>query len=266
MNNTSSTPKQTWKQRLLKGSGWTFLSVFVWELMEEGLENLIAFAITSAVVAFATKALAVVFTTQLIKVSLKKIGKWLMPIIKSITYKEGNDKMQKVKNFFALIGSKTKSFFTWIFSNKKTLSGIASGVVMTLSSTGVIDVNALPELPVNGFNVTPIIYYSALLVVALIGVCGKGFESVKDFFARVTAKKEAKAIAKEVKKVNKVAQAEYKAEKKLDSQKQVDNEKAKAKAEAKEKARLEKEQADAAFRQKVDAVKAQIKAETNANK
>lgn len=247
MNDTNQ--KQTLKQRLLKGSGWTFLSVFVWELMEEGLENLIALAITSTIVAFATKALAVVFTTQLIKVSIKKIGKWLMPVIKSITYKEGNDKMQKVKNFF--LG---------VWANKKTICGTIASAVMVASGSGIIDVSGFAPINIDGFNITPVIYYLALGVIAVLGVFGKGAETTKVFFERIgllKAEKEAKAIEKEAKR-------ELKAEEKLANQTQAEQEKAKAKAEYEAKLKAEKEKADAEHKAKVDEAKKKIIAENNA--
>lgn len=233
-------------KKLFSGSGWTLFTVFIWEMMEELLEEAIAFGITS----FITKALStlvVIGITQITKRALIKICK---PIVKSLTYKEGNDKMGKLK-----------TFFTWIWSNKKTLTGIASTAVISLSGTGVIDVSTLPELPIGGFNITPIIYYGALLILALIGVFGKGFESIKTYAERIAkekAEKQEKAIVKE-------AKAELKAEQKLANQTQAQQEKANAKKEAEEKAKAEKEKADAEHKALVEKAKAQILAEEKAN-
>lgn len=240
-------PKRTLSQRLFSGSGWALFTMFVWELVEEALENLIAYALSSAVALFITKALstlAIITATQGIKVSLKR---FLLPFFREITYKEGKDKMSKIK-----------AFFTWIWCNKKTLLGTASMAVMTLSGTQVIDVNGLPALVVGGLNITPIIYYACLAVLALIGVFGKGLESIKTFFERVgliKAQKEEKAILKE-------AQKEIDAETKKANQTQAEQEKEQAKNE-KQKAEAEaKAKAEAEHRAKVEEAKAKLIAES----
>lgn len=237
--------KQPLWKKIFKISGLPVLTVFIWEMMEELLEEAIAFGITS----FITKALStllVIGITQAVKKALIKIFK---PIIKSFTYKEGNDKMTKIKKFFS-----------WIWSNKKSLTGIASGAVMTLSGTGVIDVSALPELAVGGFNITPVLFYGVLLILALVGVFGKGFEGIKEYADRIAkerADKEDKAIIKE-------AKAEIKAEQKLANQTQAQKEKETAKAEAEKLAKAEKEKADAEHKAKVEQAKAKILAEAEA--
>lgn len=240
-------PKRTLSQRLFSGSGWALFTMFVWELVEEALENLIAYALSSAVALFITKALstlAIITATQGIKVSLKR---FLLPFFREITYKEGKDKMSKVK-----------TFFTWIWCNKKTLVGTASMAVMTLSGTQVIDVNGLPALVVGGLNITPVIYYACLAVLALIGVFGKGFESIKAFFERVgliKAQKAEKAILKE-------AQKEIDAETKKANQTQAEQDKEQAKKDKKEAEKLAKEKADAEHRAKVEEAKAKLIAQS----
>ena len=234
--------KQPLWKRIFKISGLPVLTVFIWEMMEELLEEAIAFGITS----FITKALSTILVigiTQLTKRALIKIFK---PVVKSLTYKEGDDKMTKVKKFF-----------TWIWSNKKSLTGIASGAVMTLTGTGVIDITALPELAVGGFNITPILFYGVLLILALIGITGKGFETIKAYAERIAnekADKQEKAIVKE-------ARAELKAEQKLANQTQAEQEKAKLKAEAEALAKAEKEKAEAEHKALVEQAKAKLLAE-----
>ena len=229
-------------KKLFSGGAWTLFTVFIWEMMEELLEEAIAFGITS----FITKALStlvVIGITQITKRALIQICK---PIVKSFTYKEGNDKMNKIKQFF-----------TWVWSNKKTLLGVISGGVMTLSGAEVINVSALPELPMGGFNITPLIYYGVLLVIAIFGVCGKGFESIKEYaerIAQIKVEKQEKAIMKE-------AKAELKAEEKLANQTQAEQEKAKAKEEAEALAKAEKEKADAEHKALVEKAKEQIRLE-----
>lgn len=231
-------------KKLFTGGGWTLFTLFIWEMMEEVIEESIAFGI-SAFFANAISTLVVIGITQITKKGLIAIFK---PIVKSFTYKEGKDKMSKIKKFF-----------TWLWSNKKTLTGVASTAVISLSGTGVIDVTALPELAVGGFNITPILYYGVLLVLACIGVFGKGLESIKEYAERISAKKAEKAE----KAIVKEAKAELKAEQKLANQTQAQQEKATAKEEAKKLADAEKQKAEAEHKAKVEEAKAKILAEAN---
>ena len=238
--------KQPLWKTLFTGSGWTLFTLFTWEMMEELLEEAIAFGITS----FITKALSTLVVIGITQLTKRAIIRMVKPIVKTFTYKEGNDKMGKVKQFF-----------TWIWSNKKTLIGVTSGAVLTLSGAEVIDVSALPELPIGGFNITPIIYYGALLILALVGVFGKGLEGIEEYANRIKqqkAEKEQKAIVKE-------AQAEIKAEQKLANQTQAQQEKATAKAEKEKIAKAEQEKAEAEHKAKVEEAKAKILAEEKAN-
>lgn len=232
-------PKRTIYQKIFSGGSWALFTVFVWELVEEGLENLIAYALSSAVAIFVTKALstlAVITATQGIKVAIKRAIK---PVIRNFTYKEGNDKMNKIKTFF--IG---------IWANKKTILGTISSAVMVASGSGLINLSELPELNVKGFNVTPYIYYATLGIIALLGVFGKGAESVKTYFERINLiknEKQTKSIEKQVKR-------ELIAEKKLAEKNKVKAEKEKTKAEAKAK----KEKLEAEKRAKIEEVKASL--------
>lgn len=228
-----------------KHFGWAVFSVITWEVVEELIEEVIAFWLSSAVALLITKTITTIGIV-IATIGLKKLlFRLCKPIIKSITYKEGNDKMTKIKKFF-----------TWIFANKKTLIGTLSAYLMTLSGTGVINVSALPDLTIKGFNITPLIYYGVLVVLALFGVFGKGFEKIEEFFARmkvVKAEKEQNAIVKQ-------AEKEIKAEQKVANLKQAEQEKLQAKEDAKKKADEEKAKSDAEYRAKVDKVKAELKA------
>ena len=82
-------------------SGGTAVTVFSWELLEEGLENVIALGISSAIAVLSTFLL--VFATQGVKIGLKKLIKVLFPIIKAKIYKEGNDKMKLLKNYLTKV-------------------------------------------------------------------------------------------------------------------------------------------------------------------
>ena len=236
-------PHKTLSQKLFSGSLWALFTMFVWELVEEGLEQLIAFCISEVIALFFVKALsalAIIGFTQGIKVCLKR---FLVPVVKKITYKEGHDKMSKIKKFF-----------TWIWCNKKSLIGVLSATAVGLSGTGVIPVDELPALPINGVNITPYIYYALLCVLTLIGVFGCGFEKIEEFFARIgliKAEKEQKAIEKEAAK--EIAEEQKKA-----TQSQAEKEKAEAKAEAERLAQEEKEKAEAEHRAKVDEAKQKL--------
>lgn len=82
-------------------SGATTITVFSWELIEEALENVIALGITSAIAVLSTVVL--VFATQASKLVIKKIIRFLFPIVKSKIYKEGNDKMELLKKYLTKV-------------------------------------------------------------------------------------------------------------------------------------------------------------------
>lgn len=235
-------PKTLW-QKITSGSGWALFIMLVWELVEECIESLIAWAISNAMTMFIVKALSTFAITQGVKLSIKR---FLTPLIKTFTYKEGHDKMSKIK-----------TIFTWLYCNKKTLVGILSGAVMSLGGTGVIEVSKLPNLEISGFNITPILFYGCLAILTLVGVLGKGFENIKTFFERIgviKAQKEEKAIMKEAKK-------ELATEEKIANQTQAQQEQAKAKAEAEQIAKAKAEKEEQEHKAKVEQAKAKILAE-----
>lgn len=90
--------KRTHWKDIFQGSGLTFIVVFVMEMIEEGLENLIALGISTL---FST-VLLVVFT-QATKLGLKKLIKWTMPYFKTLIYREGDDKMKLLKKYWTLV-------------------------------------------------------------------------------------------------------------------------------------------------------------------
>lgn len=216
-------------------SFFTYLAI---ELVEEALEDLLAFGVSSLILKGASTLLVVSFTTG------AKMG--FKSFIKRITYKEGNDKVAKVKKLLA-----------WLNANKCTLFGIATGAVTVVSGLGVIDVNAMPALLIAGINFTPILYYVLLGVLTI--VCSFFPETIEKFTTRINAKKaekEAKAIEKEAKK-------EIAYEEKLANQTQAQKEKEQAKAELDAKIKAEKERLDAEHKAKVEAIKAKLLADKN---
>lgn len=190
-----------------------FLALFISEMVEEMIEEVIATTITW-LIGRIISVLFVILLTQGTKAIGKGLYRVIKRVVKSITYKEGNDKMTKIKNFFA----KAKKVLTEnvIFANKLTISGWISVIVMSLEGTDIINViNVLPEVSVFGFNVMPYLYIGVLALLSIFGIGKEGLESVKTYLARIKerdANKEAKAneIAKQ-KEVKKIAKEKLKA-------------------------------------------------------
>lgn len=236
------TKVKTFWRKFVSSSGWAFFVMFVWELVEELLENLIAIGVSSVAAVFVAKALstfAIISATTGIKSGIKK---FLFPFFKKLFYKEGNDKMEKFKKFLS-----------WLNANKCTLLGIGTGALVAVSGAGVIDVDSFPALVIGSVNITPILYY---LILGVLAVVSSFFpETIEKFKARIAekkAEKEQKSIVKEAKK-------QLIAEEKLANQTQAQAEKAQAKAEAEAIAKVEKEKADAEHKAKVELAKAELK-------
>lgn len=228
--------------KILNGSGTAVLTMFIWELLEEGLENLIAYLISSAVAIFVAKAfttLGIILATQGLKTLIKR---FLFPQILKLTYKDGNDKMEKLKKFG-----------NWLNANKFTLLGIADGAVIAISGAGLINVSAFAPLYVGSFNITPVLYY---LVLGAIAVWASFFPESYDKFKRRIDEYKAE---KEAKNIERVAKKELANEKKSQNQTQAQQEKAQAKAQADAIAKAEKEKAEREFRAKVDAEKSKLR-------
>ena len=233
---------KTFGRKLVSSSGWAFFVMFVWELVEELLENLIALGVSSVVAVFVAKALstlAIVTATTGIKSGIKK---FLFPFFKKLFYKKGNDKMEKLKKFWS-----------WVVANKCTLLGIGTGAVVTVTGAGVINADTLPALVIGSVNITPILYG---LVLGVLTIVASFFpETVEKFKARIAEKK----AEKEQNAINKVAEKELVAEEKLASQTQAEKEKAEAKAKAEAEAKAEKEKAEKEYRAKIELAKADLK-------
>ena len=89
--------------KIVKWFTTIFLVGFAWEVVEELIEDCIAYLITSMVARFVVKAIStagVFGITQGAKTLIKKL---LFPFIKTLTYKEGNDKMKFLKNYWTLV-------------------------------------------------------------------------------------------------------------------------------------------------------------------
>lgn len=213
-----------------------FGTLIIYELLEEVLEELIAYSITT-VITKAISFLLIVLLTQTTKVGLKMITKALFvmikPIIKKYTYRDGNDKMEKIKNFFKAI-----------WNNKWTISG----AVLCGSADGFTGYSLYQELV--ALNVMPewaniLVTVVVCLIVAIIGglaIFGGGAESEKS------------VILAKIKKflgVDKVLELLYPAKEEKESELEAEKAKEEAEAEAK------RQEAEADKKAKEEAEKAQ---------
>ena len=185
--------EQTLFKKLFKGSGWALFTMFVWELLEEALENLIAYALSSAVAIFVTKALstlAIITATQGIKVYIKR---FLFPFFKRITYKEGNDKMKFIKNYFIR---------AW--NNKIT------GTLAGLGFAGVVYFQTLINLGNFVWLATPLAFVLFYNIGIFFG--GEKLNQILDRLKDATLKKEEKAKLKAIEnKVKELAEKQKQA-------------------------------------------------------
>lgn len=219
--------KQSLWQRLCATGGWAVFTMFVWELIEEGLESLIAYALSSAVAFFVVKAistLGIVLATQSIKVLIKR---FLYPCLKTLTYKEGNDKMNLLKKYW-----------TKVWGNK--ITGATAGI----GFAGLSYFQTIVPFAHHCWWIALIMFVVFYNIAIFFG--GETLGQIQERLAQATLKKEEQAIIKEAKK--KLAQLEKVAS-------QTETEKAKAEADAKAKA-----EHDA----KVQEAMAKIKAEQSA--
>lgn len=174
-----------WFSKLFKGSGTAIFTMFIWELLEEGLENLIAFTISSVTAIFITKAittLGIVVATQGLKTVIKR---FLFPIILSYTYKEGNDKMKKL-----LTG--LKNYWTLVIGNKftGTIPAVGFALVSYLQTAWAFATGNL------WFAIIVFVVFYNLAI--FIG--GETLNQILDRFAEKTKNKELKAQLKKVQK------------------------------------------------------------------
>lgn len=150
------------------------------------------------------------------------------------------------KGMFKKIGLALKNLCLWIYSNKKSIIGTLASIVAGVTTAMVAyedTIVTLPELIVFDINIVP--YIAGLVIFGLteLGVTGKGFETIKEFFARIKANKEQKKAEKAAKVEQKQALEAEKAMKAQEKQQANENKKAERllkKLEAEEKALREK--------------------------
>lgn len=225
----------SWLKAFCKGFGL----LLTYEIIEELIEEAIAYTITT-VIAKAVSFLLVVFLTQSIKIGAKGLAKGitiaLKPLVKKLTYKEGNDKVNKILRFINMCKEKINDnkFLNWLKNNPKSILGIVSGFIASLSG-GAITVGGLyfgnVQLPLWAIIVIGCVVFGALFSLVALGVTGAGFESpvkkmlrqfavklgfgeavtaLENTYAQYEAEQEAKAEAERV--ALEQAQAKYKEE------------------------------------------------------
>jgi hypothetical protein len=106
------------KETFTKIAKWfttIFLVGFAWEVVEELLEDCIAYLITSMVARFVVKAISTAGVFGITQGAKTLIKKMIFPFIKTLTYKEGNDKMNIVKKYLTMIwGNKFTGLFAGV--------------------------------------------------------------------------------------------------------------------------------------------------------
>ena len=190
-----------WKD-VFQGSGLTFVVVFAMEMLEEGLENLIALGISTL---FSTVLLVVL--TQASKIGLKKLIKLMMPFVKQLIYKEGDDKVKALKNYWAKV-----------WGNKIT------GTSVGLGFAGISYFQTLVPFAHHCWWIALIVFVVFFNLGIFFG--GETLNQIQERLANATLKKEEKDILKEAKK--KLAQL-----KKQETQSEAERLKAEAERKAK---------------------------------
>ena len=99
--------------------------------------------------------------------------------------------MEKVKTFLKNLKEKLTKNIVW--SNKITISGWLSVLLMVLEGTDVVDITSvLPTLTIGTFNVMPYLFYIVLCLLSMLGIGKPGVESVKQYLERIEAKEKCK--------------------------------------------------------------------------
>jgi hypothetical protein len=219
----------SWIRAFCKGFGL----LLTYEIIEELIEEAIAYTITT-VIAKAVSFLLVVILTQTVKVTAKGLAKGIVivlkPLVKKLTYKEGNDKTKKILRFIDMCKEKIKEnkFLTFLKNNPKSILGIISGFIASIAG-GAVTAGGMywgnVQLPLWAIIVIGAVVCIALFIFIVLGVNGAGFEGPAKKALRLLANK--LGFTKAVEALDKVEQ-EYEAE-----------EAAKAEAEKIEKERIQ---------------------------
>lgn len=251
--------------------------MLVYEIIEELLEEAVAWTITT-LVAKALSFLLVVVLTQFTKVTGKMIAKSLVlvlkPVVKRFTYKEGNDKLNAIKKLIRRLfkmdnngvtpvaestettSSKSKTFFTELFAylkrNVKTVSSTVINFVTSLGSGALLGGGLYVgeiDIPQWAYIIIGVVLAVVMFILTELGIIGKGIETQDEYDARKAVEVAKKQEAAEKAKVKKAIEAELK---------QSEEEAKQVKAKLLEEQEAEKKaQEEAAIKQKAEALKAE---------
>lgn len=254
-----------------------FSLLLLYEIIEELIEEVVAWTITT-LVAKALSFLLVVILTQFTKVTGKMIAKSLVlvlkPVVKRFTYKEGNDKLNAIKKLIRRIfkmdtndtttvaestgtsSSKVKTFFTELFAylkrNVKTVTATVINFVTSLGSGALLGGGLYVgeiDIPHWAYIIIGIVLTVIMFILTEFGIIGKGIETQDEYDARKAAETAKKQEAAEKAKVKKAIEAELK---------QSEEEAKQIKAKLLEEQEAEKKaQEEAAIKQKAEALKAE---------
>lgn len=191
--------------------------LITYELIEEALEEVIAWGITT-VIAKISSFLIVVVLTQATKYGVQGLAKILVialkPVVKKYTYREGNDKSEKILRFIKMCKEKINDnkFLIWLKNNPKSISGIIGGFLASLSG-GALTASGLyfggVQLPLWSEIVLGVVAFGALFALTVLGVTGAGFETPIAKMLRMLAKQLGFSQAVDaLDKVNKEIEAE----------------------------------------------------------
>lgn len=227
-NHEKKTDFCSWIKTFCKGFGL----LLTYEIIEELIEEAIAYTITT-VIAKAVSFLLVVVLTQTVKVTAKGLAKGIVivlkPLVKKFTYREGNDKINKILRFIDMCKEKVKEnkFLNFLKRNPKSILGILAGFIASIASGAGTTCGLIVgkvEIPLWGNILLGVCVCVVEFVLIALGVKGAGFEGVARYQVRKIAERLGFGkTVDELEKVEKAVQEEEEA-------------KAEAEKEAKEKA------------------------------
>ena len=208
----------TEKTKRFTKSLWNFAKGFTllltYEVIEELLEEAIAWTITT-VVARAISFLVVVLLTQTTKVTIKGLAKGLTvllkPLVKKITYKTGNDKVDKIRRIYKTMKNAITKFFAFVVRNKNSILATTTAFLASIGVGGAVDTGMIfagVALPKYAYYLIALGVAIVMFVPTFIGVKGAGYENQKEYDERL-AKQQAE---KDEKKALKEAEARAKEE------------------------------------------------------
>lgn len=206
----------SWLKAFCKGFGL----LLTYEIIEELIEEAIAYTITT-VIAKAVSFLLVVVLTQTVKVTAKGLAKGLVivlkPLVKNFTYREGNDKINKILRVIDMCKKNIKGnkFLNFLKRNPKSIIAMLAGLVASIATGGATTCGLVigkVELPLWANIVVGVIICIVEFVFIFIGVKDAGFESNAKYQMRKVAEKIGFERAyDEIAKVGEAFEAEEKA-------------------------------------------------------